>query len=152
MLVSMRILNVILVFLSNSIPEQNRSNPDTNLCKSRVSSKASLGWKDSRTPHWKLLLSVNRHNGPIYYSFHTLWLEMVFHNYFSLFSQIQSSTQMLTSALTRIWCSCGFSVWNLREFFLLEEKRQRMVQLNFDNLILKLELFSCGLLNENSYC
>lgn len=51
MLVSMRILNVILVFLSNSIPEQNRSNPDTNLWKSRVSSKASLGWKDSRTPH-----------------------------------------------------------------------------------------------------
>lgn len=150
MLVSMRILNVILVFLSNSIPEQNRSNPDTNL--SRVSSKVSLGWKDNRTPHWKLLLSVNRHNEPIYYSFHTLWLEMVFRNYFSFFSQIQSSTQMLTSALTYIWCSCGFSVWNLREFFLLEEKRQRMGQLNFDNLILKLELFSCGLLNENSYC
>lgn len=152
MLVSMRILNVILVFLSNSIPEQNRSNPDTNLWKSRVSSKTSLGWKGSCTLHWKLLLSVNRHNEPIYYSFHTLWLEMVFHNHFSLLSHIQSSTQMLTSALTCAWCSCGFSVWNLREFFLLEEKRQRMGQLNFDNFILKLELFSCGLLNENSYC
>lgn len=152
MLVSMRILNVILVFLSNSIPEQNRSNPDTNLWKSRVSSKTSLGWKGSCTLHWKLLLSVNRHNEPIYYSFHTLWLEMVFHNHFSLLSHIQSSTQMLTSALTCAWCSCGFSVWNLREFFLLEEKRQRMGQLNFDNFILKLELFSCGLLSENSYC
>lgn len=152
MLVSMRILNVILVFLSNSIPEQNRSNPDTNLWKSRVSSKTSLGWKGSCTLHRKLLLSVNRHNEPIYYSFHTLWLEMVFHNHFSLLSHIQSSTQMLTSALTCAWCSCGFSVWNLREFFLLEEKRQRMGQLNFDNFILKLELFSCGLLSENSYC